>query len=298
MRVDFNSSGDVSLFLQNRFKSIVDAFKMGCGLALTSATQDELFGELSKIPLDLRGFGFEGSAMAFGLMDQLSFRPHHFHDFVSRFGDSYAYVMHVGLGWAFARVPWRLERLFRDADQLLKWLIIDGFGFHEGFFRRAKHKPGATHPKKMIGYEKRAFDQGFGRSLWFIEGASVSRIHTAISRYSESRRADLWSGVGLAAVYAGEVGDSELRLLAESAGEFFPHLAQGAAFAAKARHRAGNPTPYTDRACRQLFGASSADAAATTDSALEPIPVSGGEPAYEIWRQRIQKNFSNGKVKP
>ena len=40
---------------------------------------------------------------------------------------------------------------------------------------------------------------------------------------------------------------------------------------------------------------SSADAAAITDAALENLPATGDVPAYEIWRQRIQKQFSNGK---
>jgi hypothetical protein len=72
---------------------------------------------------------------------------------------------------------------------------------------------------------------------------------------------------------------------------FVPQLAQGAAFAAKARQRAGNLKPYHDLACGVLCGLSAAEAAQVSDEALENLPADGAQPAYEIWRQRIQQRF-------
>ncbi len=65
-------------------------------------------------------------------------------------------------------------------------------------------------------------------------------------------------------------------------------LAQGAAFAAKARERAGIPSTHTDLACRILCGMPAEDAARATDVALVDLPADGVLPAYEVWRQRIQ----------
>src|SRR5213078_3075477 len=109
------------------------------------------------------------------------------------------------------------------------------------------------------------------------------------------RQGDLWSGIGLASVYAGEVNETTLNLLRDSSGVFRPQLAQGAAFAAKARCRAGNPTAYTERACRALCGLTAAEAALVTDAALENLPDSQFEPAFEVWRRRIQERFAQGK---
>src|ERR1039457_1019400 len=92
-------------------------------------------------------------------------------------------------------------------------------------------------PKKfrggVAGSPRRAFDQGLGRSLWFVEGADASRIAAAISSFPKARQPDLWSGVGLACAYAGGRDQAHLELLRETAGPYVAQVAQGAAFAAK-----------------------------------------------------------------
>ena len=40
------------------------------------------------------------------------------------------------------------------------------------------------------------------------------------------------------------------------------------------------------------------DAAKVTDAALENLPADGAEPAYEIWRQRIQAQFARATITP
>ena len=78
--------------------------------------------------------------------------------------------------------------------------------------------------------------------------------------------------------------------LMRSAGScYYPDFAQGVAFAAKARLRAGIPADHTERICRTVCEIDCATAAAITDEALENLPPDGAEPAYEIWRQRVEK---------
>jgi hypothetical protein len=175
---------------------------------------------------------------------------------------------------------------------LLCWLAYDGWGFHEGFFHWPQYLEGKAHPRRLAGYEKRAFDQGFGRSLWFVNGGNVELIARSIGRFAIERHADLWSGIGLAATYAGMVNEGSLTALRECSGVWHPQLAQGAAFAAKARQRAGNLTDYTDLATRSLSGLSAVEAARLCDRTLENLPADGAQPAYEIWRQRIQREFA------
>jgi len=68
-----------------------------------------------------------------------------------------------------------------------------------------------------------------------------------------------------------------------------PAMAQGAAFAAKARSRAGNPAAHTERACLMFCGMPASEAAAVTDAALENLT---GDIPFRVWRERIQSAFS------
>ena len=152
-------------------------------------------------------------------------------------------------------------------------------------------------PKRLTGYAARAFDQGFGRCLWFVDGGNVGLIPRTIAGFAAARQADLWSGLGLAVTYAGEATAEGLSHLRDSAGPCQPQLAQGSVFAAKARQRAGNLTGYTDLAAKTLCGLSAVEAAQLSDATLENLPADSSQPAYEIWRQRIQHHFQNQKQK-
>jgi hypothetical protein len=237
--------------------------------------------------------------MGLALLDWLTpWNRHRVADLLNGAGDAHAYMVHVGAGWVLARVPGNVEKFMARFDPLLRWLMVDGYGFHEAFFHWPRYLAGQPVPKRLHGYARRVFDQGFGRCLWFVEGAEVARIAQTIAAFPSERQSDLWSGVGLASVYAGEVSEPELQTLRDAAGSFLPQLAQGAAFAAKARQRAGNLTPYQDLACGILCGLSAKKAAQVSDDALENLPFNGPEPAYEVWRRRIQDRFSSATPVP
>ena len=281
---------------RERIEQVGATFVAGYHAALENADEGFLIPRLEAMAANERGFAYEGAAMALAILDRITpWNRDRIRRFLQGPGNDYTYMVHVAVGWAAARLPGRVQKQMQPLDPLLRWLVIDGYGFHEGFFHWPKYLNDGLRPKRITGYAERVFDQGLGRSLWFIEGADVSRVAASINSFSEARRADLWSGAGLASVYAGEVDDHELKSLVALAGKFHPQLAQGATFAAKARHRAGNPTPYTDRACWALCGMSSADAAALTDATLENLPANSDEPAYEVWRQRVQRTFSHGR---
>lgn len=208
--------------------------------------------------------------------------------------DRHTYMLHVGAGWAVARVPWarrRFERALTSFDPLLRWLAVDGYGFHEGFFNWRRMYEACDVPAGLSAYGRRVFDHGLGRCSWFVGCGDPERIAGIVARFPAARRGDLWCGVALAATYAGGCPESSLQAL-RSLGE--PHraaLAQGAAFAAKARLRAANETPHTEVAARVFCGISAVEAAAITDECLIALPPDGDEPAYEAWRRRIQRHF-------
>ncbi len=230
--------------------------------------------------------------MAFALLDWLTpWRRDRVRKFIHGVGNDHVYMVHVGAGWTWARLPGNFRRSQAQLDPLLGWLGFDGWGFHEGFFHWPKYISGQPAPKKLKGYERRMFDQGLGRSFWFVNGGNVELMVRTIADFSPNRRGDLWSGIGLAVTYAGIIDETSLAELREKSGSCLPQLAQGATFAAKARQRAGNITDYTNLATSVICGLSAADSARLTDAALENLPADSEVPAYEIWRARIQKNF-------
>ncbi len=282
-----------------RLEQCAATFLTGYHAALEEGEADALPLRLSAVGIELRGFAFEGAAMGLALLDQLTpWRKSRWQALFEGAGAPHAYMMHVGVGWALARLPWlrrHVERPPAGLDPLLRWLAVDGYGFHEGFFHWRRSVEGHAIPRRLTGYARRAFDQGLGRSLWFVDGADAARIPVTIAAFPPSRQADLWSGVGLACAYAGGADRYALEALGSAAGLYGPELAQGAAFAAKARQRAGNPAPHTELACAVLGGISAEAAATATDIALQHVATDGAEPAYELWRQRIQARFAPGE---
>ena len=278
---------------RQRLEQIGVTFLSGYHAALEESEFVSLARRLNTVEAELRGFAFEGSAMGLALLDCLTpWRKDRWRTFTERFAEAHIYMMHVGLGWALARLRRDVSPYLASLDPLLRWLVIDGYGFHEGYFSWPRYVEQRTLPTALNGYAQRVFDQGLGRSIWFVKGANVIAVASAINAFPLSRRDDLWSGAGLACAYAGGCGRAEIQSLRIAAHDHLPALAQGVAFAAKTRQRAANLNSHTETTCRLLCGHSAAEAAAITDAALTDLHEDNAVPAYEVWRRRIQDNFA------
>jgi hypothetical protein len=274
-------------------------FLAGFGHAVQARDPLDAEASLEAVERDFRGFAYEGAAMGLGILDGLgATRGRRVERFLSGRAADHVYMVYVGVGWALARLPRFRWRAVLPGDPVLRWLALDGYGFHQAYFHtdryvRGRHRDAARGWPVGSGraYAGRAVDQGVGRALWFVEGTSVDRIVATIEGFPAERRADLYSGAGLAATYAGGVTDAELETFWHRAGDHRPAVAQAAAFAAKARLRAGLVTPHTGRATAVFCGGSPEEAAAVTDTALHDLPGDGPEPAYEVWRRRTANEF-------
>lgn len=293
--VSFETRGFEPSRMQAHLQSVGASFLIGYHLALDDAShlQDRLVSE--DTPPMYRGFVFEGAAMALAIADALSIpKQSQWKTFLGGAGAPHRYVVHVGLGWASARIPWYRrspESFLRHSDPLLQWLIIDGFGFHEGYFHWKKWLAFPYRRPSLSNHGNRAFDQGLGRSLWFVKGANVSRIAATIESMHASRRGDLWSGIGLAASYAGDPIDEEIADLVESAGSYREHLAQGVTFGAEARMLGGIPADHTNRVCKLVCGLTACEAAELTHAA-KPERANRNS-SYETWRSNIRECLRN-----
>lgn len=280
--------------VQRRLETVGATFVAGYNEGLRHRDVEPLVTALATVEPELRGFAFEGAAMAAALRDLLrDGRPRRLRRLLERC-PLHAYMIHVGAGWAMARIGFRAARYARRMEAEHAWLALDGHGFHDGFFhgesalRRRPTPPGTPLPWV------RAVDQGLGRSLWFVCGTDPGRIAGRIGATDPGRHRDLWSGVGLACAYAGGGGPRVAAALGSAAGVHGASVAQGAVLAAEARHRAQNPARHTDSTCRELCGLDAEASAALCRDVYRM--VAAGDP-YELhlrWRRAIREQIAGG----
>jgi hypothetical protein len=272
------------------------SFLEGFNAAVTWPVGDRLASAIDRLDPSFRGFAYEGAGMACALLDVLGWsRGRNLRELLAGPASAYPHLVHVGAGWAFAKLRMRPGRgvpLMRDP--LLRWLSCDGYGFHQGFFH-SDRVVGRQAVERGLTTDQRAIrDQGLGRSLWFHECADPEGIALRIGEFPVQRRGDLWSGVGLAAGYAGGVPSAELHLLAVLAGEYRADLAQGCAFACEARRVSGIVPEHTHNAAAVLVGTSVDVAGAWTSQSLAGlVPPLGTSDRYQQWRAGIRRLWSS-----
>ncbi|MDA2804778.1 DUF1702 family protein [Nocardiopsis suaedae] len=266
----------------------------GYHCVLDSSRFEDLVPRLDRTPLELRGYAYEGAAMGLAGLDCFLPGPSRFRAYLRGPGEPHVYMAHIGAGEALARLRRRPERfLARLDDPVLKWLVMDGYGFHEGFFKPARFVARQQVPRHLSPYARRVFDQGVGRSIWFTAGAHVPLMARLVGRFPPRRHADLWLGLGVACGYVGGVDRGTVEDLRAAAGAHAARLAVGTAFVAKGRHLAGNPVADTDLACSVLCGgATSAQAARLVDAAFTDLP-DGPVPGYEVLQRRLADSLAD-----
>jgi hypothetical protein len=268
-------------------------FLHGYHAALAEDDLPALAQQLDHVGKKYQGFAYEGAAMALALLDGLTPGGDRFLRFAVGEGKRHIYMLHVGAGWAMARLPWlrwRPEAAMRKYHPVLRWLAMDGYGFHEGYFHWQLRITARRVPARLSPTARHIFYQGLGRSLWFVYGADSDAIAATVAEFDAPYQSDLWSGVGLACTYAGGMDTAEINTLIHHAAEHRAALAQGAAFAAKARQLAGNLAAHTEAACALLCGMSTADAALLCDQTFQQLD-DRHECAYQQWRELLQHHL-------
>jgi enediyne biosynthesis protein E3 len=250
---------------------------------------------LAEVPAEERGFAYEGAGMYAAQRDLLTGgAAGGLRGLLDGPGAGYVHLIHVGAGWILA--PMRLPLPRVPGTPLMRWLALDGAGFGRTFFgglgfvaRQCERSQG---PGESAGRWV-ATVAGVGRALWFVQSADVQAAAGTIRRQPEAARPHLWSGIGLAAGYAGATSVMELRRLLAAAAEHRAHLRQGVTFAAGARVRSGIVPAHTELACRELLGVDAGTAAGWTDTDAVGLTDSPHLNAYLEWRSRLRRRFEN-----
>src|ERR1044072_5573652 len=160
----FNDSGRAA---RERLEHIGRRFLQGYHAALCDEGPEVLASNLEAFGRESCGFAYEGAAMGLTLLDQLSLRNRgRLLTFLNGVGSRHTYMIHVGVGWAIARIPW-LRRNFHYAvahlDPLLRWLAADGNGFSDFYFKFPHFLRKPERLNQIQGYARHAYAQGVGR---------------------------------------------------------------------------------------------------------------------------------------
>ncbi|GAB3834732.1 DUF1702 family protein [Dactylosporangium cerinum] len=285
---------------RDRLETVGRSFLTGYAYAAEAAHDLDAEVGLEGVPAPFRGFAYEGAAMGFGVRDGLPLGgTRHVETFLTGRAARHVYMAYVGVGWAMARLPRLRWSTLHAPDPLLRWLVLDGYGFHQAYFKTDRyvhqHYREVDFPWPVggpAGYAARVIDQGVGRAMWFVGGTDAERVHEMIQRFPADRHADLYSGAGLAATYAGGADGAELEWFRDAAGPHRADVAQGAAFAAGARVLADLVVPHNEVATKVFCGMSPAEASQVNDEArIATTGLRGDQPDYEAWRQRIRGVF-------
>jgi enediyne biosynthesis protein E2 len=286
-------------------QSVICGFEWG----IEGRTLWEVERRLETVSPELRGFAYEGAAMAYSVRDAMAGgrgkrASSKAKALLLGTGQPHIFLTYIGIGFAMARLPRVLWRdILPDLGgspyyPTMTWLAVDGYGFDRAYFdtRKIVDEQRLLRPYPWAGradYFPRAVDQGIGRALWFINGARPDRVAAAVEGFAGHRRADLWSGVGLAATFAGGCPAGGLASLRAAAGAYADEIALGSVFAAKARSYAGFVPEHSRVATETLTGLPVAEAVAVADATEVSPDETGpaGEPAYEVWRERIRARF-------
>lgn len=232
---------------------VVLVFCLGIHMARENAEDWGALEEgLEALELHYRGFAYEGAAAAFAMLDyEEPAQTPRLTGWLAGPGRRHAALSAIGAGknTVFRR---RYDAIKAACSPELWPLAVDGFGFREAFLYRRRTLVQHHVPLWLPEHDRSAFDRGVGRGLWFTLGADTTRTRARIETFPASRQADLWRGVGFAAVYTGAADPDDTDAL-----RGVPHreaLLAGAALGAEARVLGGCITPRTVRATRALCG--------------------------------------------
>lgn len=243
--------------IQKRLEQAGQSLMKGYHTVLTSDGFAAITTELDHLDSELRGFAYEGVGMGLAQQDFMARRQNNPAERLSSFtqgaGADYKNMVYVGLGLMLARLERPILSAVSGLTEEQSWLILDGYGYYQGMFHWRDSLDKQATPLSPTSYLQQVFDQGLGRSIWFVDGGDAEHIAGTIGSFTSARQSDLWGGVGYACAYAGGVESEAIEALGEKSGLHQAQLAQGIAFAAYSRQQLGNQSVYTERACQAIW---------------------------------------------
>lgn len=301
LRAQLSGFGDGSARNSDELERVTMALRNGIDIAVRSSNNDEIITAIQSEQPRLHGFAYEGAAVGLTAIDSLS-PGHRAADLISGPARAHDLTMYAGVGMALARIPKIRWRKLFPQHPLWKWWAVDGFGFYNAFFRNrrfVRDKHVVTRYPGWMGersYLLRGHDQGMGRALWFVAGSDPRAVARLVDEFEPHRRADLWTGAGLASTFAGGLDEAGYAETLDAAGQYRTQLRAGSALVARLRTQAGVSDPYTEATMQAFCGRSVAQMAESLETTLTDLPDDGSAATYQLWRGRVAELVASSRT--
>ena len=221
---------------------------------------NELIAFLQTTEKEFLPVAYEGAAMTLALNDFSE------GDSISNWkqlldsSKKYSCQIYLGMGWAVGQqkkseLPF-LELLSRN----MQFRMWDGCGYYDGIFRQRQSIKSKKRSENILPKDFQAYDEGLGRSLWYICKGDVAKVGEMLATFDLERHVDLWRGVSIACCFVGGFDENKLKELIVSSGEYKVQLGIGAAMVAKIRIEADCITDNVELA-NKVFNQLSAEEA-------------------------------------
>jgi hypothetical protein len=283
---------------------MLDCLKGGYLLAAIT-TPEEAARRIFSSQQAWRGVLCEGAAMSFMTCDLLTrSNKRRFSSFATGPAGMYKAMLYAGSGMAIARLRQPLVPAAVLSDRQTIWPVINGYAFYHGFFnwpvliekQLLDDWMFQGLPPELNEPVRHVFDQGLGRSIWFLARADQDSAERLVSSFSADRKPRLWSGIGLAATYTGSDSGCLLNL-ASASGQYIGEFATGLALAARIQLASEDRLPQLEAACQAIWHRPAASVLAVTEAAFSAASGSPGELAYINWQNLIAERFRQELVR-
>jgi len=237
-----------------RIELVSSTFRKGAELATELQELSSLLKELDRTERGFRAVVYEGAAMQLAstdLEDQDLKMP--LWSALLENAKQYNTHLHIGLGWALAKMELPFKDLSIDLSPFDKDKALDGAGYFAGLFQRRVVIRAQQIPSGISNDQLVAFDQGIGRSIWYITKGDIEHVHNVISHFPEERRTSLWTGIGLASTFVGGYQTDDLKGLEMRAEKYAINLKCGVVLAIRGRYVTGSLDEYAEIAAMTYF---------------------------------------------
>lgn len=163
------------------------------------------------IPKEFISVAFEGFSMGIAvksIIEKQSLTDWRL--FFENHGLKHASQVYVGLGWALCQLNQPLEKILKTIDAKWKLRVLDGYGYCSALLKRRSTIRNQEIPENLPRQLQAGFNQGVGRSLWYIVKGDIERLKHIIELFENDRHSDLWRGIGIAVTFVGGIGSLEM----------------------------------------------------------------------------------------
>lgn len=233
----------MNTIIPSKMENIKTIFQSAQESASKFENISELITVLEATEKEFRPVAYEGAAMTLALKDFSN------GDSIinwKRLLDSskkYACQIYIGMGWAVGQEKRTSLNFIEELDKNMQFRIWDGCGYFDGIFRQRQTIKGQNRLEYISEKNYNAYDEGLGRSIWYICKGDETKAAEMIQQFSQERHADLWRGLGIACSFVGGFEENALKTLISLSGKHSAQLGVAAALVAESCVEADCLTP-------------------------------------------------------